>query len=273
MKRQDILKCTGMLIVALALVACNDDDDSSTPAAKRYVVSQIESIINGETPHDTTFYVYDVQGRPTQFKELSYVKGQLIITNNTYTYADGKIIVNDTSEFPRRIKLDEHNRIVEYTRYNHADMAYYTKTYTYDADGQLATSVDGEETYTYKWENGDLVGYECTHNGELLSTNTIVPSAIECTECPPNISVYGIDALFYARGYFGKLSKHLPASQVLKTNETPKSNITTTQNFTYKLVDGRVAEYTMSGTVDMNMLGMSIKKEVTNTCYLTWKEL
>ena len=80
--------------------------------------------------------------------------------------------------------------------------------------------------------------------------------------------------MLYARGFYGKVSRHLPIyykRENFSADGTPKSCIERT--YTYELTGGRVSSYTDKGETTVMLSGMPFTATSTKTYHISWTRL
>ena len=274
MSKKNFLNITFACCLAVWLASCSKEDNPSVPepVGSEYAVSQIRDVTVGSEHSGVATYTYDIMGRPLEHVVEGYVETDRYGITSNYTYGDREIVGKESQTLRDVFKLDDSGHIVEDIHYPEV-AAPYTLTFTYDEKGQIATYDADESLYEFHWKDGDLMGWDQIADGKVISTATIEYTDIESEYCLMSSVFSSWDVMLYARGYYGKVSRHLPL-RVKKMSVTDAPVIFYIEDiYTYELTDGRVTSYTCQGEMETTMFGQSIKTKRTSTYQVSWKKL
>lgn len=246
----------GLLVSATAFVACGSNDDDSTEDNKSS--KRITKIINeGEYDSEST-YSYDSQGRIVKIVgEANYRSGRKTSSVETIQYGETLIVSkgegNETDSNGQTsysilhsytldkgliIKEEEkqeysYNNSYETAPYSYSH--YETVTYSYDANGRLAsiskygTNIDSH-TDTVIWSNGNISSI-----GDMtyISSDIPLPKGF-----PFNLRGSGMNTYLFSMGYYGNIPRNLISS--CKHHDSDGS--TYERTYDYTLQDGLVTK-------------------------------
>ena len=231
--------------VTMIFVACKKEGNETPTPVKHTVLAGMDvdkMVFYGDVIY---YYTYDADYRLVRIKELQ-ADDNVVLRNMKFHYSDGHLSITGMSEGNNVIKectLDRQGRITEMMHTSvsleYGDTTSYFYTYTYDADGHLATSTqiadDEIHTSTYVWENGELIAVN-TGNGTGYGDTVI---AFETSDAPAqalfNRMKYDNDiSELCSQGCFGTLPVHMPSkrSLTLYLEGIPVRTITTEYAYT-----------------------------------------
>ena len=268
--------CISYCLAALAFVvgSCSKSDNPVTPAAKRYVVSQIETFDQDGNLDEIISFKYDDRGRII-LKEASHQQeGSVSISNRyTYTYSD-RLIIQSGQNSVNEFQLDDSGRIISRRHYligseDKAELSYVT----YDSDGHIASWSNTDESYKFEWNQGDLIRYTSADDSNATENVTIVPSDIEANGYDLRPVFNLIDEQLYQQGSFGRQNLHLPANYTKMSTGTNGSTINIEVQFVYEFICGRLKSFIMKNNMEYAIAGKSINSHSQTTCKLTWQEI
>lgn len=264
------LVCGTMLILA----SCSDvKDNPSQPSPsveKKMVIATIKKYLNGEFFSCDSFD-YDSQGRLVY--SLNYGRmGDSYDTANYhfFTYYPDRIEDKDYQlkddgtygYYVLKAYYLGDNGYIAYAmsskrgsgNYDLVDTIY---TCQYNSLGQMVEVSDGKGGHSYDWQDGNLVVplWSCTYSDAPV--NGYWP-----------ITIDEINNSLYWMGWYGKLSAHLPAKNVLLQNS---SGAESEYVYDYQLDGGRIVSYTTTMTANLPTYHYSF--ETHYQYFFTWKEI
>ena len=208
-------------IISVSLCACGDDDSNSpeTPVGPSPQAKHITRIVQDEDDGDRTEYIfsYDSQGRVTSMveKETDRTRAGSIYTYSfDFTYGDNTVTIKRDDSYNYTYSL-LNGRITsckrEYLKSSSSEDR--ITSYSYDAQGYLASMNENSENRTFTWSGGDLTESDMTyqeHDGERhrwyrldYSDDTAPANYI------PIILFDSKEAVLAMMGLFGKMPVHL----------------------------------------------------------------
>ena len=197
-------------------------------------------------------YSYDADHRLTHIYEVT-LSDNYVVRDINFAYSDGHISITGITEgynLTAECALDAQGRMTEMTRSAVSTTTGYTSnrtfTYTYDADGHMATTTqisdDGELTHTFVWENGELAS---VYTGAGSANGDMVLS-FETSDAPAQALFYlmkydGDVSELCHQGCFGTLPAHMPSTRSLTVYMYGNPIHTTTSEYVYTVENGRLA--------------------------------
>ena len=253
-----------------------DNPSEPEPVGGEYAVSQIWNRTGGQKGEVTT-YTYDHLGRPLEAVTEGYSDNDVVeyVMTESHTYGDG-IIFKEVDHILRYVyKLDDSGRVVECTVYPVHAEPYILNTITYDENGLMATCFEEGALMKLHWENGDLMGWdEFAEDGSIVGKATIEYNDIESEHCLAHPLFTSWNDMLYARGFYGKVSRHLP---IYYKRENFSADGTLSfyieRTYTYELTGGRVSSYTDQGETTGMLYGMPYTATSTKTYHISWTRL
>lgn len=198
-------------------------------------------------------YSYDADHRLTHIYEVTTTGDNYVVRDINFAYSDGHISITGITEgynLTAECALDAQGRMTEMTRSAVSTTTGYTSnrtfTYTYDADGHMATTTqisdDGELTHTFVWENGELAS---VYTGTGSANGDMVLS-FETSDAPAQALFYlmkydGDVSELCHQGCFGTLPAHMPSTRSLTVYMYGNPIHTTTSEYVYTVENGRLA--------------------------------
>ena len=198
-------------------------------------------------------YSYDADLRLTRIYEVTTTGDNYVVRDINLVYSDGHISISGMTEgynLTAECTLNEQGRITEMTRSAVSPTTGFTSnrtfTYTYDADGRMATMTqitdDDELTSTFVWENGELISV-FTGTG---SANGDMVLSFETSDAPAQALFYlmkydGDVSELCHQGCFGTLPTHMPSTRSLTVYMYGNPIHTTTSEYVYTVENGRLA--------------------------------
>lgn len=79
--------------------------------------------------------------------------------------------------------------------------------------------------------------------------------------------------MLYARGFYGKVSRHLPIYYKRENFSADGTPMSTERTYTYELTGGRVSSYTDQGETTVMLSGMPFTATSTKTYHISWTRL
>lgn len=242
-----------ILICSITIISCSkkkSDTPTPTPTpAKQTVLKSM--IVTGMSFYDNITYTYEYDDNKRVVNEnVKLTENDEVLWNFNYTYGDGQIIMNGTSEDSNitiNCTLDSEGRIItmEESYMSHDTVISNTHfEYTYNENGYLAEeyriSDEGVTNY-FSWENNEIVS--------IATNNDYIVVDFELSDAPAqalfdHFSYNGYFTGLCPQGYFGKLPTHMPSKRTITvTLPIPGVEpVVTTDEYTYTLDEnGRLA--------------------------------
>lgn len=79
--------------------------------------------------------------------------------------------------------------------------------------------------------------------------------------------------MLYARGFYGKVSRHLPIYYKRENLSADGTPLSTERTYTYELTGGRVSSYTDKGETTVMLFGKPYTATSTKTYHISWTRL
>ena len=243
-------------------------DNSEQSTTKKYVLESLQDVPENGS-QSTSNYTYDEQGR---------LISHIVSKDNkddtyTYTYSEQQIIMERVGTLSKNIyTLNDKGLIVKEEFYTiNGDLAR-CGTYEYDEEGKLAsTSIDGKAHYIYRWQDGDMVKLEqATPKENVVAYTEFTPSELTADYGQRVTYETNMNENLFMKGYYGKLSKHLPAKELMM-NISGAITSALENNYTYTITDGCITGVEANSSLTSTPL--NIKKETTNNYTFVWKEI
>lgn len=209
----------GIVLTALTMTSCSNDDGDSPEAPK--VKMALSSMRGGYVGESLQFSItdikYDANGRVTGYtynNNIGYT-----YTNNkvTYTYSDTKIVKRTEyySDVEENYSEEEENYSEEeYVVKDGLIISNESTTYSYDGNNQLVKIGGNGWSASYTWENGNPTamtekedGYSAKSTFEYSNESNVLSGNFQDETFS---TVYmNCEPFLCAAGYFGKQPKNL----------------------------------------------------------------
>lgn len=207
-----------MTVIGLVstMVACSSDDDVvDSPTNKRCKIVSVVSKYGGGSSNDgytLSQFSYDNEGRIVGYQKEDKHSSHPSI----YKFEYGASLILCKTDVGFSI-WDNKYYLKNGVIMNQNDDDYYE----YDSEMQLIKVFQESDPYYTKfyWNNGDIVKWEGYTNGKLdyeaICTYYDYPNTLSLLYWFDS-AYYELPEALYAAGYYGKISKHLPKTIIIK---------------------------------------------------------
>ena len=275
---QWVLAATLISGFTVGVTSCQDNDDNPAPAKKKYRLVHSEQV-NDNGSYYIADYGYDNQGRLLTYKCIAYNTpyGDLVDSDETYTYGDHYIIVWRHDDLYYRYTLNDDGLIVKEEMIKIEDgVEKVTNVDNYQYDGDRLKSYEEfgpHNLYIYHWEDGDLMSCAVDNQeGNMIKTE-FTYSGLSVDHGYLIAPLSTVSKPLYIMGYYGKPSKHL-ISHIKTVSDTSggTAQTLTERDYTYTIADGHIVEMVENTNSIMKIGQMERLTSSKHTITFTYEE-